>query len=168
LARIAGVDLPKKKHIDVALSFKKARLLPYIKGSFISLGGDDPATTDVEAYDPLFFGWVDWSKWWIGSITSWELVTTNEKVWMLEAGITPTQATQFRIQFLDFNLNKEMSPGSGRQWSQEINTIFDWYPAENSFYGIALNYAHPRGAAVAFNGDNENVTELVVWGGVSF
>lgn len=155
-------------HIDTTVRFKDIPFSPYIKGSFISLSGDDPDTSEVEAYDPMFFGWGDWGKWWIGSITSWELVTTNENVWLIETGISPTKTTKLRVQLFDFRLDKEIIAGTGREWSREMNVILDWYPTEKIYSGLEFGYAHPRKAAKAFNGDNENVVEVSAWFGVAF
>ncbi len=155
-------------HVDATLSLEEIRFSPYIKGSFISLSGDDPDTYEVESYDPMFFGWNDWGKWWIGSIASWELVTTNENVLMIEAGINPTQSTKLRVQLFDFRLDEEIIAGAGREWSREANVIFDWYPTEKIYTGVEFGYAHPRKAAKAFNGANENTVEVSAWVGVSF
>jgi len=155
-------------HIDITVYFNNLAFSPYVKGSYIYLSGDDPGTSDVEAYDPLFYGWVDWNQWYIGDITGWELIMTNEKVWMLEGGIKLTETTKLRVQLLDFRMNERIMAIDGKKWSQEVNVIADWYPTENIFCGAMFGYTSPRDAAKAFNGDNENIIQFGMWTGVSF
>lgn len=73
-------------HLDARYRFGDDTTSPYVKLRRVLFSGDDPTTNDYEGYDPLFFGWVDWGQWYLGSISSWELFSTNERVSMLEVG----------------------------------------------------------------------------------
>ncbi len=149
-------------HLDAKWQFS-APLQPHLKISRIVMSGDDPNTRDYEGYDPMLFGWVDWGTWFVGSISSWEVFSTNERVSLFELGLRPSTTTQLRIQFYDINLDREWSPGAGRNWSREINTILDWTPPGPLIYGLAANYAQPQSAAKAFVGDDQSRLELMVW-----
>ncbi len=149
-------------HLDARWQFS-APLQPHLKISRIVMSGDDPNTRDYEGYDPMLFGWVDWGTWFVGSISSWEVFSTNERVSLIELGLQPSTTTRLRIQFYDINLDREWSPGAGRNWSREINTIFDWTPPGPRIYGLAVNYAQPQSAARAFVGDDQSRLELMVW-----
>ncbi len=155
-------------HIDATFSFKETKFAPYIKGSFRYLSGDDPDTSDVEAYDRMFTGCVDWSKWRIGIINATELLSTNVKMSLIEGGISPTDTTKLRVQLMDFSLDEEIIIDGGKKWSKEVGIILDWFPSKKRFYGVQVGYANPQKAAKSFNQDDQNTTEVVAWVGFSF
>lgn len=136
---------------------------PYVKLSHIRFSGDDPDTTDYEGYDPMFFGWVDWGKWYVGSISAWELFNSNERVNLLEFGAPLLPVLQARLMLHEFKLDRERTPGAGRDWSREANLVFDWLPRPDRVIGLALNHARPRAAAKAFAGDDARRTEIIVY-----
>lgn len=149
-------------HFDATWQFSAA-VQPYLKISRIMMSGDDPNTRDYEAYDPMLFGWSDWGTWFVGSISSWEVFSTNERVSLVELGLRPSSTTHLRLQFYDIELDREWTEGAGRNWSQEINTILDWTPQGPVVYGFAVNYARPQSAAKAFVGDDQSRLELMAW-----
>ncbi|WP_448507159.1 hypothetical protein [Immundisolibacter sp.] len=136
---------------------------PYVKLSRVQFSGDDPNTTAYEGYDPLFFGWVDWGKWYVGSISAWELFNSNERVNLLEFGGPLSPVLQARMIVHDFKLDRERTPGAGRNWSREVNLVFDWLPKPDRVIGLAVNHARPRAAAEAFAGDDAPRTEIILY-----
>lgn len=136
---------------------------PYVKLSRIQFSGDDPDSRDFEGYDPLFFGWVDWGKWYVGSISAWELFNSNERVNLLEFGSPLTRTVQARLMLFDFSLDRERTPQAGRNWSREANLVFDWVPRADRVFGLAVNHARPRQAAKAFAGDDAPRTEVILY-----
>lgn len=155
-------------HLDLSASLPKATFSPYLKASYIHLPGDDPDTSRNEAFDPMFYGFQDWGKWYIGSINSYNLFNYNQITWLGEVGIYPSAATRIRGQYFYTALDRELAAGAGRAWSHEVNAIFDWYPDEHFFCGAEFGWAHPLRAARAFAGDDRDTTELVLWAGVQF
>ena len=150
-------------HLDATYRFGDSPTAPYVKASRIQFSGDDPTTTDYEGYDPMFFGWVDWGKWYVGSISSWEVFSTNERVSLFEVGGFARPNVKLRAQLFDFNLHREWIPGAGKQWSREVNLVLDWIYTKDRVFGAALNYARPQHAAEAFIGDNDSRVEAMVW-----
>ncbi len=122
----------------------------------------------MKPFDALFYGWVDWSQWYVGSINSWTLLPNNQQVRLLEFGIFPSYTARVLIQLLDFDLQYEAVPLAGRQWSKEVDLILDWYPSETLFFGVALNILKPDQAAQAVFLDDEKVREVVFWLGLTF
>lgn len=150
-------------HFDVRYRFGDDSTSPYVKLRRVLFSGDDPTTNDYEGYDPMFFGWVDWGQWYLGSISSWEVFSTNERVSMLEVGAFASRNVKLRAMLFDIDLDREWTPGAGRQWSREINLILDWTPSDKLFCGVAVNYARPQRAAKAFVGDDNSRVESMVW-----
>ena len=55
--------------------------------------GDDPGTTNNEAFDPLFLGFHDWGYWWQGEIAGgYFLSNSNQKSQLVRAQVTPNDA----------------------------------------------------------------------------
>jgi hypothetical protein len=154
-------------HIDGTFSFNEVQFYPYLKGRYSHFPGDDPATNKNEAFDPLFFNNEEFGTWGAGSINSYNLSNTNERVVMTEVGLSPTETTLLRAQVYFFWLDKENNTGSGKKWSEELNFIFDWYPSENLFAGFELGWARPLKAAKDLFG-NRTTREVVAWVGVQF
>jgi hypothetical protein len=154
-------------HIDGTLSFNELKFTPYLKGRYSHFPGDDPATNVNEAFDPLFFKADEFGTWGAGDINSYNLSNTNERVVMTEVGIFPTETTLFRAQYYFFWLDKEVTAGAGKKWSEELTLIFDWYPNDNFFAGAEFGWARPLKAARELFG-NRNTTEFVTWFGVQF
>ena len=86
---------------------------------------------------------------------------------MAEVGLYPTDTTMFRAQHYFFWLEKEVTAGAGKKWSEELNLIFDWYPNDTFFAGAEFGWARPLKAAKDLFG-NRNTTEFVTWAGVQF
>lgn len=153
-------------HADVTYRFGEDSA-PHVTLSRMHFSGDDPDTADFEGYDPMFFGWTDWGRWYVGSISSWELFNTNNRVWMAEFGLPLSPTLHTRLQLFDFELDQARMPGAGRDWSREANLILDWYPAPDRLLGVAVNHARPRRAAKALLGDASR-TEVVLYAMLHF
>ncbi|MBT6347395.1 MAG: alginate export family protein [Nitrospina sp.] len=154
-------------HIDGTLSFNEVAFSPYLKARYSHFPGDDPTTDVNEAFDPLFFKNDEFGTWGAGDINSYNLSNTNERVVMAEVGLYPTDTTMFRAQHYFFWLEKEVTAGAGKKWSEELNLIFDWYPNDTFFAGAEFGWARPLKAAKDLFG-NRNTTEFVTWAGVQF
>ncbi|MGB3082864.1 MAG: alginate export family protein [Candidatus Omnitrophota bacterium] len=155
-------------HGDVTLSFENMTFAPYVTGRYIYLPGDDPNTEENEAFDPMFYGSSDWGKWYLGDINSNNLYNSNMRVIMLEAGLYPTETTSVRAQYFYTTLDREITANARKQWSNEINIMFDWYPNDWFWCGLLWGHAHPLKAAKEYTGDKQNTTEVVLYAGVDF
>lgn len=154
-------------YIEGTFSFNELKFSPYLKGRYAHFPGDDPATLVNEAFDPLFFKNDEFGTWAPGDINSYNLSNTNERVVMTEVGLFLTETTMLRTQYYFFWLDKEVTAGAGKKWSEEVNLIFDWYPNDNFFAGAMFGWARPLKAAKDLYGDR-NTTEFVTWVGVEF
>ena len=155
-------------HGDVTLSFDNMTFTPYLTGRYIYLPGDDPDTRKNEAFDPLFYGASDWGKWYLGDINSNNLFNYNQRVITIEAGLYPTETTSIRAQYFYTRLDRQITTNAGKEWSNEINIIFDWYPNDWFWCGILWGYAHPLKAAEMYSGDKQDTNEFVFYAGVEF
>ena len=69
--------------------------------------GDDPGTTNNEAFDPLFPGFHDWGYWWQGEIAGgYFLSNSNLKSHLVRAQVTPNDAVGGGLLFYKFSLDQ--------------------------------------------------------------
>lgn len=155
-------------HLDATLYFAKATLSPYFKTSYIHLPGDDPDTDKNEAFDPIFYGFKDWGRWFIGSLNSYNLFNYNEKVMTGELGLSPTKTTLLRGIYYYFTLDRQITTGAGKKWAHEFNLIFDYFPKDWFFIGAEFGYTSPLNAAKVYSGSDKNSTEYIIWTGINF
>lgn len=141
---------------------------PYIKARYAYFQGDDPSTSDVESFDPFYYGFYDWGYWFLGDMTSYSLTNTNEHVMSLEMGIHPSSQTKVRVFLYDFSLDEHTPIVGTTSWSQEVNIVFDYYPCDYAFLGAMVGAAKPGSAAETFNGGDNTQTEFMVWAGLYF
>ena len=80
---------------------------PYLGLGYILMTGDDPATEEVEAFDPMFedkrFGEI--ADWIYGE---WRM--TNARIWHLRGGVKPIEIVRLDINFYHFQADQEISP----------------------------------------------------------
>ena len=82
---------------------------------------------------------------------------------LLELGAPLLPILQARLILHDFKLDRERTAGAGRDWSREVNLVFDWLPRPDRVVGLAINHARPRAAAKAFAGDDARRTEVILY-----
>lgn len=155
-------------HLDIILSFDRVKTAPYLLLSYIYLQGDDPDTDENEAFDPMFRGSSDWGKWYIGTIGPSTLFNFNQKIAMIEAGMTPLKDTSLRIQYFYSMLDREITAGGGTRWSQELDLIFSHEPDDYFSWGVELGAARPMKAAEEFTGGDRITAEIVVFANLTF
>jgi hypothetical protein len=94
---------------------------PYVQAGYWALSGDDPKTSTVEGWDPLFSRWPKWSELYIYSqiketgVSYW----TNVGMWQAEAGFKPTPRMQTRFTYYHMS-------------------AFHTFPGSKSYFGTGL------------------------------
>lgn len=156
-------------HLTGKFQVSEEGIKPYLRARYARFGGDRNSTRTVEAFDPFFFGWLDWGTWWIGDMTSFELPHSNSKSLMVEFGCMPTDASSLRFFYFNTHLDKRVQSVSNvTTWSEEVNIVYDYYFNDYVFAGLMLGAAQPREAAKDFNGDNETNYQGITWIGFAF
>lgn len=154
-------------YVEAQATFDKARWKPYLMGRYFVMPGDDPATTTNEAFDPLFYGFKDYGRWYFGNINGFSLANSNERVAFMELGFYPWSAFRVRLQGYSIDLDRPLAPGAGRSWSDEVNLIGEWTPDKHWFVIGELGLASPRETARVALGA-ETTREHCLWVGYTF
>jgi hypothetical protein len=120
---------------------------PKISYRYAFFEGDDPETTENEAFDGLFTGFYDWGTWWQGEIAGEYFVSNSNLIsHQLRVHADPSEAISTGLIFYDFRLDNEQSAGVT---SDDVAIELDWYMDWSVNDNITLSFV----AAVAEPGD---------------
>ena len=134
--------------------------------------GDDPETTNNEAFDPLFLGFHDWGYWWQGEIAGgYFLSNSNLKSHLVRAQVTPSEAVGGGLLFYRFSLDRPQAIGpevTDTDIAFEIDAIVDWKVNSNFTVSVVGAFADPGKAVQQSTGRTKNFAYGMVYVGYSF
>lgn len=137
---------------------------------FIGLGvryytGDDPTTPENEAYNPLFYGFYDWGKWYQGNVTG-ELFLFNQNELILTpyAGISTRDGKHL---FRAFVFHVRLDEPEDEPFLTEVNLLWDYTPTDHVFGGLEFEagVGHDVLEAAGFD---QTQYQVMAWVGFTF
>ena len=141
-------------------------LAPYLKLQVDHFSGDEDFNdgtfdSDMEAFDPMFYGFPGWQRWFIGEVAGeLHLDNSNKQVFILEAGFQPHPTTTVSAHYLHTRLPEEyaqLTPLSDDHWSDEVNVFVDYFPSDHLYLHLGLGWATPGDAAEELLGDDDDI-----------
>lgn len=109
--------------------------------------GDDPTTSDNEAFDPLLTGFSDWGSWWQGEIAGEYFISNSNLIsHQLRAHVTPSESISTGLIFYDFNLDHPASLGpqvTSSDVAYELDWYMDWSVNDNFTFSFVAAMADP-------------------------
>ena len=141
---------------------------PFLRVHFIYLSGDDnPNDSHVDDYDPMFYPYYAWNRYFIGLLVGpTQLPFTNKKVRIIEIGFAPTKWSNIFLIWLNHRLNERFylgAPVTHKEWANELNLISELYVTANLFINVSLGYAIPSTAAKEILGNADNAFLAQTW-----
>ena len=134
--------------------------------------GDDPGTTNNEAFDPLFLGFYDWGYWWQGEIAGeYFLSNSNLKSHLVRAQVTPSESVGGGLLFYRFSLDKPQAIApevTDKDVAFEIDAYVDWKVNSNFTVSFLGAFADPGKAVQQSSGRTKNFAYGMVYVGYSF
>jgi hypothetical protein len=113
--------------VQGAYHFSKAKWAPKVSYRYAFFEGDDPATTENEAFDGLFTGFYDWGTWWQGEIAGEYFISNSNLIsHQLRLHATPNDAISTGLIFFDFLLDQPAS-FDPQVTSDAVAYELDWY-----------------------------------------
>jgi hypothetical protein len=120
---------------------------PKVSYRYAIFEGDDPATSENEAFDGLLTGFSDWGEWWQGEIAGEYFVSNSNLIsHQLRVHVTPSDSISTGLMFYDFALDNPASAGVA---SDDVAIELDWYTDWSLNDNFILSFV----AAVAEPGD---------------
>ncbi|MDH3702363.1 MAG: alginate export family protein [Alphaproteobacteria bacterium] len=146
-------------YLEAGYTFSKLPWSPKIAYRFSRFTGDDPSTSDIETFDPLFYGYSrGWGTWYQGEIAGeYLLFNSNQQTHMVHLSATPTDSFGVGAIYYKFLLDENSyfgTPVASRDFADELNVYVDWYGLDYLSLGALYAVTFPAsGATEAFGGD---------------
>jgi hypothetical protein len=135
---------------------------PRISYRYAYFGGDDPATTESEAFDSLFLGFSDWGAWWQGEIAGeYFLSNSNNISHQVRLHLTPSEPLSCGVMGYLFQLPEPASFGTdvtSKDVAIEFDAYADWQINDNFLLSLVGAYADPQQAVEQGYGRTEAFT----------
>jgi hypothetical protein len=143
-----GVDVDRDAsayNLFLKYSFPDTRMMPWVEIGAYSFSGDDPATSDDEAFNTMTTGFPDWGKFCPGEIFGEPFYFTgnNYRDYMLQAGFMPGGASQIRLQYHSVTMDQAEGFTDDKLYD-EINLLFEFFPDEHLYWGVMVGMAMPE------------------------
>lgn len=122
----------------------KVAMTPWIEIGTMYYSGDDPITSDNEAFNVMTPGFPDWGKFCPGEIFGEQFYFggNNWKDYMLQVGFMPTETTQIRFQYHMVSMVEDAGFSDDKLYD-EYNLFVEYFPNDKLYCGIMLGAATP-------------------------
>ena len=155
-----------------AYEFSTVGWKPKLSYRYAFFQGDDPSTTDNEAFDPLFLGFYDWGTWWQGEIAGeYFLSNSNLKSHLVRAHFAPNEAVGGGLMLFKFIFDQPGSVGpevTSSDAAFEIDAYVDWKVNTNFTVSLIGAFASPGTAVQQATDRTKNFGYGMVYVGYSF
>lgn len=95
--------------VQVGYTFKEYSWAPTLTYTYQTFSGDDPSTSRLERFDPLFYEGSP-SAWSTGSKSSMVFINSNVNAHQLSLRVTPTERDTFTLRYAYISANELLSP----------------------------------------------------------
>jgi hypothetical protein len=95
--------------VQIGYTFTEYSWAPTLVYSYQTFSGDDPSTSKLERFDPLFYEGSP-SAWSTGSKSSMVFINSNVNAHQLSLQVTPTERDTFTLRYAYISANELLSP----------------------------------------------------------
>lgn len=142
-------------YVEAGWTFSGLRWSPGVNARYSSFSGDDSATTDNEAFDPLFFGFTrGYGTWFQGEVASNYAGPANSgnDAARVELTLAPRSDLVLGAQYWDFGSNDDAPNLDGR----ELDVYALWTVNENFVVSPLIGFYEPEGFDVTESQGNDD------------
>jgi hypothetical protein len=157
-------------YAQATYKFADLPLEPTLSYRYAVVTGDDPSTSQNEAFVPLAYGFTDYAQWYQGELTgNWIFGNSNQKTHLVKGTASLSQAVSITSIWLDVALDDPRQLGvEDDDFGNEFNVILDWEASEQLFLSAAVAVLVPGAAAREFTGGNNTWAHLMLYASFSF
>jgi Alginate export len=143
---------------------------PKLSYRYAFFEGDDPATSENEAFDGLLTGFYDWGTWWQGEIAGEYFVSNSNLIsHQLRVHTTPNDAIATGLIFYDFLLDRPESAGvTADDVARELDWYMDWTINDNFIVSFVAAVAEPGDAVEQSAGRTDTFYYGMIFAAYSF
>lgn len=106
--------------VQIGYTFAGYSWAPTLTYSYQTFSGDDPSTSKLERFDPLFYEGSP-SAWSTGSKSSMVFINSNINAHQLSLRVTPTERDTFTLRYAYISANELLSPIQFGQATRVVN-----------------------------------------------
>lgn len=168
-------------YAEIAYDFEETWGTPHVSYRYAGFTGDRSGTGEIEAFDPLFYGFYDWETWYLGEIFGGFIATNrNLHAHTLRLRVEPAERWTVQALYFYFRLDEFATALQPRLFDprvvsirdkdlgQEIDLIVDWKMNDYlTWSGVAAVLFPGDGLEQAAGGD-EVWTHFMLYASVSF
>jgi hypothetical protein len=157
-------------YAEVGHSFDEAGWKPYLSFRYSSFTGDRGGDDQIEAFDPLYYGFSDWNTWYLGEILG-EFIATNRNLdaYTVRLRAEPVESWTAQLLYLAFVLDElatELQPRlfdprgvliEDKDLGHEVDAMVDWAMNDHLTWSVVLAALFPG------NGLEQAVSGNSVW-----
>jgi hypothetical protein len=124
---------------EAGYTFDKTMWKPFVSYRYSWFEGDDPGSEDLEVWDPLWYGFSDWSTWYVGEVIG-AFVAVNRDLAM--------QTVRLRLQPSD---------------TLTLQVIYNYYTLIDQVAEIAAHDVNPRAANIHSKHIGQGIDFVTDW-----
>lgn len=146
-------------------------LKPMLSYRYATFSGDDPESSDDEAFDALFYGSSPrgWGTWFMGEITGSYLVpNTNANIHMLHLNVLPSESTSIGVVYYNYRRDEPAPGAASAHFSDEVNIYGEWQALPYLRLFAVASASQPDDAAIAEFGNTKTYQLFNVFAVFSF
>jgi hypothetical protein len=168
-------------YAEVGHAFEGAWGKPYLSYRFSSFTGDRGGPDQIEAFDPLFYGFSDWSTWYLGEVFG-EFIGTNRNLdaHTVRLRVEPNEGWTVSLLYLFFRLDEratELQPRlfdprvvniTDKSLGHEVDLTVDWKMNDYLTWSAVVGALVPGDGLEQGTGGGSVWTHFMLYGSVSF
>jgi len=146
---------------ETSYKFASVAWQPTLTYRYSQFSGDsNPTGGEIKSFDPLFYGFSGWGKWFLGEIVGeYMLFNSNETVHQVMLSVAPTESIGAGLIYYHFELDKNNYFGtlvSDTNFADELNAYAEWKVNDNLYLAGVTGFAIPNTAAEEIFGNETN------------
>ena len=133
-------------YVEAGYQFADLPLAPQLTYRFSSFSGDDPDTSENEAFDPLFYGWGrGYGTWFQGEVAGNFTGPFNTNANIHHGGLYlhPSETVRLGALYFDFT-NRETAQGVSKNFARELDIFAEWAVSDNLFLSPVYAFFDPK------------------------
>jgi hypothetical protein len=168
-------------YTELGHSFDDCAWKPYLSFRFTSFTGDRGSDDQVEAFDPIYYGFSDWDSWYLGEIFG-EYVGTNRNLdaYTVRLRTQPAERWTVNLVYLAFVLDEfatELQPRlfdprlvsvEDKDLGHEVDLTVDWTMTEHVTWSFVVAALFPGNGLEQAAGGNGVWTHAMLYASLSF
>ncbi|WP_051088196.1 alginate export family protein [Arhodomonas aquaeolei] len=152
-------------YVEGSYQFADVWLAPRLAYRFSSFSGDDPDTTDNEAFDPLFYGFSrGYGTWFQGEVAGNYTGPFNSNTDVQHVGLYlhPHERVRLGALYFDFN-TRETAPGTSDDYARELDVFMEYAVTERLFISPVYSRFNPGDGFSGPDETNNYFQVIAIW-----